>query len=125
MDADVIIYPKNRNVAVVDGQIVPIGPAAITPSEILEQLKSVVCLPYNGRDLDKVGMTLIEAALFAAAKKAADGDTDALEKVLNRLMGKPLQQVQNLNMTTTLKEFLDVISRADEHAAGSPDPLGD
>jgi len=82
-------------------------------------------LPYMGKDADKIGMTLIEAALFAAAKKAADGDTDALEKVLNRIMGKPLQQVANLNMTGTLKEFLDGIARTDGTPETSVDPLGD
>ena len=115
-----IEYPAEGNVALVDGQVVPIGTRQITPAEILDQLKSVVTLPYMGTDADKIGMSLIEAALFAAAKKAADGDTDALTKLLDRIMGKPLQQVANLNMTTTLKDFLDGISRADEI-----DPLGD
>ncbi|MDP3013168.1 MAG: hypothetical protein Q8M92_02915 [Candidatus Subteraquimicrobiales bacterium] len=106
----------------VDGQVVPIGTRQITPAEILDQLKDVLRLPYMGTDADKLGMTLIEAALFAAAKKAADGDTDAMEKLLNRVLGKPLQQVANLNMTTTLKDFLDGIARAE---TVDIDPLGD
>ena len=116
----VIEYPLEGGVALVEGKVIPIGAKQITPGEILGQLKDIVSYPYMGRDVDKIGMTLIEAALYAAAKKAADGDTDALEKLLNRLMGKPVQQVANLNMTTTLKEFLDGLSRADE-----VDPLAD
>lgn len=124
-EKEVIEYPAGGGVAIVQGAVVPIGAQQITPAEILDQLKDVVRMPYMGTEADKIGMTLIEAALFAAVKKAADGDTDALEKVLNRLMGKPLQQVANLNMTTTLKEFLDGIARTDGATAGSVDPLSD
>jgi hypothetical protein len=56
-------------------------------------------------------MTLLEAALYSAAKKAADGDVDALTKLLDRLMGKPVQQV--VQATGTLREFLDHIARAE------------
>lgn len=125
VENDVIEYPADAPIAVFDGKVVPVGAAQITPAEIVEQLKSVMGLPYLGRDVDKIGMTLLEAALFAAMKKAAEGDTDALEKMLNRFMGKPLQQVANLNMTTTLKDFLDGIARTDTPAAGGVDPLGD
>ena len=119
-----IQYPEGSGVALVDGEVVPVGRGQITPAQILEQFKSVVALPYSGKEADKIGMTLIEAALYSAAKKAADGDTDAMEKILNRLMGKPLQQVQNLNMTTTLKEFLDAIARTECGSAIDVDPLG-
>lgn len=114
--ADIVEYPKDKNIAIIDGKAVPIGLRQITPAEILDQLKSVLRLPYLGKEVDKLGMTLIEAALYAAVKKAADGDVDALEKLLNRVMGKPLQQVANLNMTGTLKEFLDGIARAESGA---------
>ena len=119
-----IQYPEGSGIALVDGEAVPVGRSQITPAQILEQFKSVVAMPYSGKEADKIGMTLIEAALYSAAKKAADGDTDAMEKILNRLMGKPLQQVQNLNMTTTLKEFLDAIARTECGSAIDVDPLG-
>ena len=108
-----IQYPEGSGVALVDGEVVPVGRGQITPAQILEQFKSVVAMPYSGKEADKIGMTLIEAALFAAAKKAADGDTDALTKLLDRICGKPLQQVANLNANITLKEFLDGIARTE------------
>lgn len=97
--------------ALIDGMVVPIGPKQLSPSEIVNQIKDAVSLPYQGTDADKIGMTLIEAAIYSAAKKAADGDLDALEKVLNRLMGKPMQTV--VSATGTLREFLDGIARAE------------
>jgi len=128
-----IKYPEGSNVALVDGEVVPLGVKQVTPGQILEQLKAVVALPYLGTDADKIGMTLIEAALFAAAKKAADGDTDALTKLLDRICGKPLQQVANLNANITLKEFLDGIARTEgkdvdggtDRTDGSPEVVVD
>lgn len=104
-----IIYPADKNVAVVGGEVVPVGSSRMTPSEILVQIRTVVALPYMGNEPDKIGMTLMEAALYAAAKKAADGDVDALNKLLDRLVGKPVQQV--VQATGTLREFLDMIAR--------------
>jgi hypothetical protein len=116
-----VMYPAGDPVAIIDGRVVPIGRNAISPAQIVDQLRTVVCRLYTGSDPEKKGMTLIEAALFSAAVKAADGDTDAMTKLLDRLLGKPMQQVANLNMTTTLKEFLDRVSRESE----SVDPFGD
>jgi len=66
-------------------------------------------MPYNGTEADKIGMTLLEAALFSAATKAANGDTDALSRLLDRLMGKPMQTV--VQASGTLQEFLNQIAQ--------------
>ena len=125
MSDETIEYPENRQIAVAGGNILPIGQQQITPAEIMEQIKSVVCMQYEGGDVNKLGMTLIEAALYSAAKSAAEGDLDALEKLLNRIMGKPIQQVQNLNMNASLKDFLDGVVRADDAAKTSVDIFSD
>ena len=110
-ESENIIYPPDRNVAVVAGEVVPVGAARMTPSEITAQIRSVVALQYTGTDADKIGMTLLEAALYSAAKKAADGDLDALVKLLDRLIGKPVQPT--LQASGTLREFLDVLARSE------------
>jgi len=105
-----ILLPEGKNIAVLPGGVVvPTGQRGMSPSEITQQIKDAVGLLYSGNDADKIGMTLLEAALYSAAKKAADGDLDALTKLLDRLMGKPVQQV--VQATGTLKEFLDGIAR--------------
>jgi hypothetical protein len=117
-----IFYPPEKNIAVMaDGAVVPLGPRSLSPSEIVSQLKDLVSLPYHGGEADKIGMTLIEAALYSAAKKAADGNLDALEKILNRLMGKPMQTV--VSASGTLKEFLDGIARSDPGSDNNTDPF--
>jgi hypothetical protein len=107
-----LIYPPGKNAVILPGGVmVPTGSRGFSPSEITNQIKEAVGLPYLGKEADKIGMTLLEAALYSAAKKAADGDVDALTKLLDRLMGKPVQQV--VQATGTLKEFLDGIARSD------------
>ena len=116
-----IIYPPGKNVAVLrDGSVLPVGPRGLSPSEIVSQIRDVVARKYVGEDETKWGMSLLEAALVAAAEKAAEGDLDALNKILDRLLGKPLQQT--IQATGTLREFLDQI--AHEDTAGT-DPMGD
>ena len=117
VDAD-IIYPPGRNVAVLrNGTTLPTGPRGLSPSEIVGQLKDVVARKYTGDNPLLKGMSLLEAAMLSAAMKAADGDLDALNKIWDRLLGKPLQQT--VQATGTLREFLDQIAHEDT------DPMGD
>jgi hypothetical protein len=112
MPNDELTYPAGKNAVILPGgAVVPTGARGLSPSEITQQIKEAVGLPYLGREADKIGMTLLEAALYSAAKKAADGDVDALTKLLDRLMGKPVQQV--VQATGTLREFLDSVARAE------------
>jgi hypothetical protein len=94
----------------------------MSPSEISRQIRDIVAMPYNGTEADKIGMTLLEAALFSAATKAANGDTDALNKLLDRLLGRPTQTV--VQASGTLQEFLNQIAQNEQpgkEAARGPD----
>lgn len=115
-----IVYPAGKDVAVVDGVVVPVGARQLSAGEVATQIRTVVARMYEGSDPTKQGMTLLEAALFEAARKAADGDLDALNKLLDRILGKPVQQM--LQATGTLKEFLDQVARSETVEI---DPLGD
>lgn len=88
----------------------PTGQKQLTGLDIVEQLKNALSTPYTGEDPRKIGLTKGAAALLALAEKAQDGDGSALELLLNRLMGKPVQQVNQLTASASLKEFLDHLS---------------
>ena len=123
LDAD-ILYPPGRNVAVLrNGTMLPTGPRGLSPSEIVANIREVVARKYTGPDETKWGMSLLEAALLTAAEKAADGDLDALTRILDRLMGKPVQQT--ITASGTLQEFLNELAKSDPPTSGSIDPLDD
>jgi hypothetical protein len=117
-----IIYPPGKNLAVLrDGTLLPTGPRGLSPSEIVSSIREIVARKYKGEDESKWGMSLLEASLVAAAEKAADGDLDALSRILDRLMGKPIQQT--ITASGTLKEFLDELANSDTPTSGGIDPL--
>ena len=97
-----------------------------TAGEVVGSLQSVLASPYTGKDPKKVGMTKGAAAFMSIAEAAQDGDLGALESLLNRLLGKPVQQVQSLNVTATLSEFLGKLAEEMEKPEViDVDPFGD
>lgn len=103
-----------------DGTIIPIGSTGqLTATEIAAQAGTSLLAPYDGKDPKHFGKTKLTAAYDAVASKAQDGDIGALEVILDRIMGKPVQAVKNLNVTATLKDFLNGISVNDENQSGS------
>jgi len=127
-----IVYDANVPVAVVDGRfVIPVGRRQVSAMDIVEALKDALSTAYTGKDPNKRGLSKGEAALLAVAEKAQDGDESAFEFLLNRLMGKPIQQVNQMNVSASLKEFLDGLSVETERVCVDPlapaetDPLGE
>lgn len=122
-------------VVVIDGSITTVPAISnrrqITTVEIIQHLESALSSNYDGVDPKKFGLTKAEAAFLSLAEQAQDGNSDALEVLLNRLMGKPMQQINSLTVTASLSEFLGGL--AAELVKTEPfieveaevDPLGD
>ena len=113
--ADVLqddIFSLPPATAEVGGVRIPVRATGLAPAEILQTIQGAVGRKYEGRDVKKHGMTLLEAALVSAAEQASEGDLEALEKLLNRLLGKPVQQV--LTATGSLRDFLDTVGKTTE-----------
>ncbi len=104
---------KTPVVEVAPGVIVPAGPRQVTAQEVSDMIRGVAGRMYDGKDPRKAGMTLIEAALFECAVQAAEHGGEDLDRLLNRVLGKPLQQIASVSTTATLKEFLDHIIAAE------------
>lgn len=127
-----IAYAKDSPIAVVNGKLViPVGRRQVSAMDIVEALKDALSTAYTGKDPAKRGLTKGEAALLSIAENAQDGDAGAFEFLLNRLMGKPVQQVNQMNVSASLKEFLEGLSVETERCTVDPlgpaeiDPLGD
>lgn len=119
-----IIYDPHLPVAYVGGQVVPTGKRGVTAQEMLEGLQDALTVAYEGKDPTKLGMTKKQAIEKSLADQAADGDLTAINMVLDRTLGKPVQQVQSLNVTTNLKDFLNGLISANNRAeSGTSTPF--
>lgn len=85
---------------------------------------TALSLPYVGRkvtnfDMDGhpvetleiepefMGMTNAEVMLIKEAQKAAAGNSEATHRLLDRVLGKPKQQNENLNVNASYADFLE------------------
>lgn len=120
MNGPEIIHDPNLPVAYVGGEIVPTGKKPVTATDIMEGLRGALNKDYSGSHPGRVGLTRIEAIHDALTEKAADGDLSAINMILDRTMGKPIQQVQSLTVTTSLKDFLNGLIESNARRTPSP-----
>lgn len=107
---------------------VPIPVEQFSPTTVVQILQNVLASPYTGKDPKKIGLTKSAAAFMSLAEAAQDGDAGALETLLSRYMGKPVQQLNSLNVTATLSEFLGKLAEEMEKPEVievEVDPFGD
>lgn len=64
------------------------------------------------------GMELMEVAIIRLMEKAAKGDFDSTNSILDRILGKPKQETQNVNVNVTYADYLD--SLPDDDDTGDP-----
>lgn len=71
-------------------------------------------LPYSGRDPALQGLSCGEAMAINAARQAAEGDHDARNMILDRVIGRPKQKTETVTVTGTLNDFLDHVAREEK-----------
>lgn len=82
-----------------------------SPAErLLETLKVSLDLPYQGNDPSLQGLTFGEAMVVQEARKAAHGDSAAFGRIMDRIVGPPVQKSQSVNLNGDLSDFLDKVS---------------
>lgn len=94
----------------------------MTGAQIVEQARSALSTDYTGRDIEKVGLNKGAAMMLKVAEMAQDGDLDAVNLLLDRLIGRPVQQVNSLSVAATLPEFLDELNRREGIVPNPIDP---
>lgn len=57
------------------------------------------------------GLSNVEVLAIRLAEKAANGDYDATNQVLDRILGKPKQETQNVTVSVTYADYLDNLDR--------------
>ena len=77
-------------------------------TNVLTELSKVFLnFPYDGEDERYFGMTKGEAMIAQLVDEASNGDADARKELMDRVMGKPQQNIKSLSVKGTLGEFLD------------------
>lgn len=104
----------------VDGLPVKKIRTVLAKDDVQELRTNAAAQPYFG-DWDPVnqeyipdpryeGMSKIEVAIHKQMDQAARGDINALEKIEDRMFGKPKVQVESLQISATLEEFLEKVA---------------
>lgn len=79
-------------------------------SHILTELaKQYLNFPYDGEEEKYMGMSKGEAMIAQLIDAASSGDKDARRDVMDRIMGKPQQNIKSVTVKGTLSEFLDTL----------------
>ena len=101
---------------------IPVGRRQFSALDVVELVKNALATDYNGLDPKKQGMSKGAAAFLKLAEEAQDGDKAALDFLLDRFIGKPVQQTKNLNVSASMAEFLAALENEAERPA--QDPMG-
>jgi len=101
-----------------NNQLQPVHPAqylaAVKGVDVQANLKALWDMPYDADPIlepDFIGLTHGQVVMFRQIKLAAEGEGSSVDRVLNRMIGMPVQTTKNLNVRTTYQEYLDEIAR--------------
>lgn len=135
------IYKSDQSpVIYANGMPVPTGGLILTHEQVSNSLKASLVEEYDGPDPKKQGMSKLDAGMCALANQFSEGDKYAIGMVLDRVLGKPVQQVNSTSITGSLKDFLaaglaDVDNPGHfsdnsrvidiDNPGSNPDPLGE
>lgn len=90
------------------GKLSPLKGASIKTN-----IQALWDLPYPADPLiepEFEGLTYGQVACYKQMQKAANGDGEALERIMDRLIGRPVSTNTNLNINKTYKDFLDEVA---------------
>lgn len=119
-------YKKKRHLALrtrtliewVNGEPRPYTEFVVPKNQIENVFTAALSLPYEGTpdpaeptelyiEPEFKGMTNLEVGAIKTARKFAQGDLDTVRLLTDRLLGKPKQAIENMNVEVSLKDYLD------------------
>ncbi|MCP4990969.1 MAG: hypothetical protein GY928_34460 [Colwellia sp.] len=69
---------------------------------------------FLGIDPEFEGKSNAEVMNIRLARRAAGGCMDATKTILDRILGRPKQQIESLNISETYTQYLDRIAAEEE-----------
>lgn len=104
----------------------------VTKEAVNQMSLTALSLPYEG-EYDPVsdsyvvepefeGRTNLEVAFIRRARKAAGGDSKELDALLDRVLGKPKQSTETVQMRMSYTQYLDFLAEKDAQDTEAGDP---
>ncbi|MDE1866580.1 MAG: hypothetical protein KGI08_02570 [Thaumarchaeota archaeon] len=91
--------------------------ALVKKDDIKGTLKEIWTMPYDADPIlepEFTGLTYGQVILMEQAKRAIGGDGGAVDRILDRLIGKPEQINKNMNISGTYAEWLEQIDKMEK-----------
>lgn len=88
--------------------------ATVKRDDVKSTIRALWSQPYDADPIlepEYVGLTHGQAILFKQMELATKGDGSAVDRLLDRMVGKPEQVNKNLNVQGTYKEFMEEVAR--------------
>lgn len=88
--------------------------AAVKLDDVKENIKAMWNMPYPADPIlepDLVGLTFGRVILFKQILAAAKGEGMSVDRLLNRMIGMPVQVQKTLSVQTSYQEYLDQIAK--------------
>jgi hypothetical protein len=111
-----------------EGVPVPVNLPKMSKQALAEQFNVFLALPYKGikhfceesqtsyftPDPMYEGLTNAQVMMAKLVEQAAAGDQSATKELFDRVMGKPKQQVESVQMKLSYEDYLDELSKKEE-----------
>ena len=102
---------KNDVIVTKDGLMIPVNKVERVKDVAESIVQNAYLAPYEGDELEHLGKTNLQvAAEKVAANMAKEGDAGEFHRALDRIIGKPKQHNENVNLQADLKDFLDGVA---------------
>lgn len=117
---------RTQFVVTSDGIRIPVNRVENIRDAVESTIQNAYLAPYDGPELEHMGKTKLQVGAEKVASQVADGNADEFHRALDRLIGKPTQHNENLNVQTNLKDFLNGVARdngiIDVEGTPAPEP---
>lgn len=88
--------------------------ATVRRHDVKANIKAIWSMPYDADPIlepECVGLTHGQVILMGQFKSALAGSGDAVDRLLDRMIGKPEQVNKNLNLGGSYKDFLEEVAK--------------
>jgi len=82
-------------------------------SLLTELSKEFLNFPYDGEDDRYFGMTKGEAMVAQLVDSASTGSAESRKELMDRIVGKPMQNIKSMTLKGTLSDYLDALEGDD------------